>query len=102
MFDWIASHPDLGRVDICINNAGLSSAESLRDGSMESWRKMLDVNVLALCLCTQLAVNLMTKHGVADGQIIMISSMSGIGQSEHSKPCHMKILTNQNTAFHVT
>ena len=77
MFDWISSHPELGKVDVCINNAGLSSAENLREGSMESWRKMLDVNVLALCLCTQLSVNLMTKNNVTDGQIIMISSMSG-------------------------
>ena len=77
MFHWISSHPELGKVDVCINNAGLSSAENLREGSMESWRKMLDVNVLALCLCTQLSVNLMTKNNVTDGQIIMISSMSG-------------------------
>jgi len=77
MFSWIESHPDLGRVDVCVNNAGLSSAETLTEGSMESWRQMLDVNVLALCLCTQLSVQSMTKHGVDDGQIVMVSSFSG-------------------------
>ena len=46
MFTWIESNPDLGRVDVCINNAGLSTAETLTEGSMDSWRKMLDVNVL--------------------------------------------------------
>ena len=52
MFSWIESHPDLGRVDVCVNNAGLSSAETLTEGSMESWRQMLDVNVLGkLCVC---------------------------------------------------
>merc|ERR1712029_1125238 len=56
MFDWISSHPDLRKVDVRINNAGMSTAENLLEGSMESWRSMLDVNV---------------------GQIIMISSMSG-------------------------
>ena len=46
MFSWIESHPELGKVDVCINNAGLSTAESLAEGSMESWRQMVDVNVL--------------------------------------------------------
>merc|ERR1711868_366170 len=77
IFDWISTHPDLGRVDVCINNAGMSTAENLLEGSMESWRSMLDVNVLAACLCTQLSVNSMVKNNVTDGQIIMISSMSG-------------------------
>jgi len=77
MFAWIESHPELGKVDVCINNAGLSTAETLTEGTMESWRQMMDVNVLALCLCTQLSIQSMTKHGVDDGQIVMISSFSG-------------------------
>jgi len=77
MFSWITSHPELGKVDVCINNAGLSTSETLRAGSMESWRTMLDVNVLALCLCTQLSVESMVSNKIDDGQIIMIGSMSG-------------------------
>ena len=37
---------ELGRVDVCINNAGMSTAETLSEGSMDSWRKMLNINVL--------------------------------------------------------
>ena len=58
MFAWMEDHPDLGRVDVCVNNAGLSSSESLLEGRVEDWRRMLDVNVVALSLCTQLAVQL--------------------------------------------
>ena len=66
MFSWIESHPELGKVDVCINNAGLSTSESLAEGSIE-----------ALSLCTQLSVQSMTKHGVDDGQIVMVNSFSG-------------------------
>jgi len=77
MFDWIEGNSDLGRIDICINNAGLSSRGSLMEGTMSDWRRMLDVNVLALCLCTQLSIKSMVRHGVDDGQIVMVSSFSG-------------------------
>lgn len=38
---------------------------------------MLDVNVLSLNLCTQLAVKSMIKNKIDDGQVIMVNSMSG-------------------------
>ena len=89
IFNWIEEHPDLGRVDVCINNAGLSAAETLMEGKVDDWRRMLDVNVLALCLATQLSIKSMTKHGIDDGQVnlivcqttllqvVMVSSFSG-------------------------
>ena len=51
MFSWIETHPELGKVDVCINNAGLSTAETLSEGTMESWRQMMDVNVLGRRVC---------------------------------------------------
>lgn len=77
MFEWIEGHQELGRIDICINNAGMSTAETLLEGKYENWRKMLNINVLALCLCTQLSVELMKKKNIDDGHIVMISSISG-------------------------
>jgi hypothetical protein len=32
LFDWIENEPELGRVDVCIPNAGISSNSSLLDG----------------------------------------------------------------------
>ena len=79
MFNWIESQPDLGRVDVCIANAGISTPESLMKGKMikvllvnpfkkqcilakaSDWSRMLDVNVVALCLCTQIAAKSMMK-----------------------------------------
>eukprot|EP00118_Oscarella_pearsei_P024918 m.307116 g.307116 ORF g.307116 m.307116 type:complete len:255 (+) comp41917_c0_seq1:40-804(+) len=79
---------ETGGVDVCINNAGLSSGDNIIDGSTEGWRNTLDVNVLALCICSREAVKQMREKGVDDGHIINLSSMSGhrippIGSSFH-------------------
>jgi 17beta-estradiol 17-dehydrogenase / 3beta-hydroxysteroid 3-dehydrogenase len=64
-----------GGVDILINNAGLGHRAPLLSGSTEEWREMLEVNILALCVCTREAVSDMRRRG-DDGQVIHISSMS--------------------------
>ena len=66
---------DLGPVRVLINNAGLGHAAPLTSGRTEHWREMLEVNVLALCVCTREAVSQMRVHGDW-GQVIHISSMA--------------------------
>ena len=34
MFKWIEDHPNLGKVDVCIPNAGLSHDNKLIDGNI--------------------------------------------------------------------
>ncbi|MEZ4437196.1 MAG: SDR family NAD(P)-dependent oxidoreductase [bacterium] len=64
-----------GGVDVMINNAGLGRAAPLCDGDTAHWREMLEVNVLALAVCTREAVADMKARG-DDGQIIHIASMA--------------------------
>ena len=61
MFEWIENQPSLGKIDVCIPNAGLCIGNSLLDGSVQEWKTMMDVNVIALNLCTQLAIKSMIK-----------------------------------------
>ncbi|GFT92053.1 hypothetical protein NPIL_676921 [Nephila pilipes] len=75
MFDEIRR--TLGRLDVCINNAGLGHDSLLLTGQTSDWKNMLDVNVMALCICTREAVKLMREKGNDDGQIIQIVGVSG-------------------------
>ena len=64
-----------GGVDILVNNAGLGHHAPLSDGATELWREMLEVNVLALCICTREALQDMAR---ADrGHVVHVSSMAG-------------------------
>ena len=49
MYKWIEEHPDLGKVDVCIPNAGLSSNTTLLEGSInEGHNPNLILNTLII------------------------------------------------------
>lgn len=64
-----------GGIDVLINNAGLGHKQSLLEGDTEAWRDMLEVNVLALCVCTREAIRNMRQRD-GRGHVVHISSMS--------------------------
>ena len=64
-----------GGVDVLINNAGLGRRAPLLNGETDAWREMLEVNVLALCICTREATSDMLRRE-APGHVIHLSSMS--------------------------
>lgn len=89
LFDEIRRN--FGRVDVCINNAGLGLNAPLLTGSTGEWENMLDVNIVAVCICTQLAVKLMRERSIDDGQIINISSVLG-HRMAHATPFGLHFL----------
>lgn len=68
-----------GRLHIVVNNAGLAHWAPLTTGNTDSWREMLNVNVLAVAIIQREAVRLMcTNKNCCRGQIINICSVLGL------------------------
>ncbi|XP_049799440.1 dehydrogenase/reductase SDR family member 11-like [Schistocerca nitens] len=74
-FKWIKEN--LGGVDVLINNAGVCRESLPSTGQTAEWKRVLDVNVLGLSICTREAVQSMLDRGVDDGFIVHISSIFG-------------------------
>jgi 17beta-estradiol 17-dehydrogenase / 3beta-hydroxysteroid 3-dehydrogenase len=72
---WAEVGATWGGIDVLVNNAGLGHKAPLVSGDTAMWREMLEVNVLALCVCTREAVADLRRRG-AEGHIIHVSSMS--------------------------
>ncbi|XP_018565965.1 farnesol dehydrogenase-like [Anoplophora glabripennis] len=73
-FEWVKDN--LGPVHILVNNAGIVQFGNLTEGDTESWRQVLDLNVLGLCIATREAIKNMKENNV-DGHIIHINSIAG-------------------------
>jgi len=64
-----------GRLDILVNNAGVMLLAPVADANPADWRRMLELNVLAMMISSQAALPGMRKRG--SGDIINISSTAG-------------------------
>jgi NAD(P)-dependent dehydrogenase (short-subunit alcohol dehydrogenase family) len=66
----------LGRLDVLVNNAGITVWGAAESVPLEDWRRVLDVNLNGLFHCCQAAGRVMLRAG--GGSIINIASMSGL------------------------
>ena len=76
-----------GRLDLLFNNAGTGApAIPLEDLTAEQWRRVIDVNVTGVFLCTQAAFRLMKGQSPRGGRIINNGSISAHTPRPHSAP----------------
>src|SRR3981189_1477540 len=70
------SQKALGKIDILVNSAGITGATHTVVGyPIDSWLKVMDVNVNGLFYCCRMIVPLMLENGY--GRIVNISSVAG-------------------------
>jgi NAD(P)-dependent dehydrogenase (short-subunit alcohol dehydrogenase family) len=85
LFD--ATRAKYGRLDVLFNNAGTGApAVPLEDLTVEQWRRVVDINLTGVFLCTQAAFRLMKEQNPRGGRIINNGSISAHTPRPNSAP----------------
>src|SRR5216683_5061561 len=71
-----ATVSQLGGVDILVNCAGIPQHDPAESTPLETWDRVLDINLRGTFLCCQAAARVMLKKG--EGVILNFSSIAGV------------------------
>lgn len=77
---WAAALAPFERIDVLVNNAGITTLGSIEEITLDQFRHELDIDVLGVFMGTQAALPKMKAHG---GSIINMSSLSGVKASSN-------------------
>jgi clavulanate-9-aldehyde reducatase len=70
-----AAHAEHGGLHVLVNNAGLMLLGAVHGADTADWRRMLDVNLWGLLVCTHAALPLIAGSG--GGDVVNVSSVAG-------------------------
>ena len=76
--------------DILVNNAGMNRPNAIADMPVGDLDAMLDLNVRAVYLCAQAAVQAMLRHGRGGAIVNMSSQMGHVGSPGRTAYCMTK------------
>jgi 3-oxoacyl-[acyl-carrier protein] reductase len=79
-------YKEFGKIDVLINNAGITNDKFLVQMTLADWERVLLTNLTGAFLCSKYAIKKMLRHH--NGKVIMVSSIAGIlgnkGQGNYS------------------
>jgi NAD(P)-dependent dehydrogenase (short-subunit alcohol dehydrogenase family) len=89
-----ATVSQFGRIDVLINNAGISWGAPVEEMRLEDWNKVIETNLTGTFLCAQAVGKVMIRQGRGDngagknsaGKIINIASVAGLGGAPAELP----------------
>jgi 3-oxoacyl-[acyl-carrier protein] reductase len=67
---------EFGRIDILINNAGITRDSTLKKMTVQQWQQVIDVNLSGVFFCTKIISEYMVANGW--GRIVNASSVVGL------------------------
>jgi NAD(P)-dependent dehydrogenase (short-subunit alcohol dehydrogenase family) len=85
---------EFGRIDVLINNAGISWGAPVEEMRLEDWNKVIETNLTGTFLCAQAVGKVMIRQGRGEnsasknsaGKIINIASVAGLGGAPAELP----------------
>jgi short-subunit dehydrogenase len=73
---WVAQiEQRLGPIDVLVNNAGISQRSMVRDTSLETYRRLMEIDFFAPVALTQAVLPSMVQR--SSGQVVVMSSVAG-------------------------
>ena len=79
-----ATISQFGKIDILINNAGISWGALAEEMRLDDWNKVIETNLTGSFLCAQAVGKIMIRQG--RGKIINIASVAGLGGAPPELP----------------